>query len=248
MVSRLPSDMYARQVLLSSSSSTSWFVRVRNLLLQYQLPHPLYLLHNPPTKEAFKKLVKAKVIDFWETKLRSATSLLSMPYFHPQYLSLKSPHKLWSTAGPKSYEVSKARIQPLFLSAQYPSAKFSRHWSQDNPLGICSFSVCKEKNVVESSEHILLSCPAYSTTRQNAISMCLRIRDQVSHLLVTNFLLCGPPKIMQFLLDCSVMPEVIYWAQHQGDYIYNDLFYLGRTWCYAIHRERMKRLCKWNFK
>ena len=134
------------------------------------------------------------------------------------------------------------------MTSQYPSAKFSRHWSPENPLGICSNGSCKEYEVIETSEHILLYCPAYNSARQNAIKLCLQIKNQHVHQLVTNFFITGPHKLLQFLLDCSVIPEVISMAQQHGNAIYNDLFYLGRTWCFGIHRMRMKRLCKWNFR
>ena len=253
MICRLPDDplnVLARQVLITSSSTSSWFIQVRNLCLRYQLPHPLHLLNNPPTKEAFKKLVKAKVLDSWETKLRNeASPLLSLTYFNPNYMSLTKPHKIWTTAGPKPYEVAKARIQLRFLGSQYPSAKHSLHWTPENPLGLCSFPDCQGKCIVESSEHILLSCPAYTTTRAKLICLCLRIKNPISHSLVTNIVLSNSnSKIMQFLLDCTPIPEVIDSAQRFGDIIYNDLFYISRTWCFAIHRERMKRLCRWNFR
>ena len=110
----------AHQTLLTSSSPTSWFIQICNLCLMYQLPHPLHLLKDPPTKDVFKKLMKSKVIDYWEVKLRSEASFLSsLPYFKPQFLSLSSPHKLLVSAGHKSYEVAKARIQLLFVSSQY---------------------------------------------------------------------------------------------------------------------------------
>ena len=110
-------------------------------MLQYHLPQPLLLLNSPPTKETFKALVKSKVIDYWEHKLRSkATFLPSLLYFHTEYMSLTSPPRLWTTAGINSYEVARARIQLLLLSSQYPLAKYTRHWSVDNPNGICSFS------------------------------------------------------------------------------------------------------------
>ena len=252
MICRLPADplnIHARQVLLSSCSATSWFIQVRNILLQYQLPHPLDLLHSPPSKETFKRLAKSKVLDYWECKLRSEASVLpSLVYFHPQFLTMSSPHKLWIAAGPKSYEVAKARIQLLFLSSQYPCAKYSRHWSPENPLGICTFPDCKSRNYVESPEHLLLYCPAYFSTRQKMVTLFLRSRDPISHSLATSFLLCdSSKKTMQFLLDCSVIPDVIRCAQQYGKHIYDDIFYLGRTWCFSIHRERMKRLGRWNF-
>ena len=253
MVCRLPGDplhQHANHILLTSSSPTSWFVQVRNLLLQYDLPHPLLLLQSPPTKECFKRLVKAKVVDYWEKMLRSEAAFLpSLVYFHPQFMSLVTPHKIWTTAGHNSYEVAKARVQLLFLSSQYPCAKLLRHWSTDNPLGLCSFPACRDEDTVESPEHILLHCPAYTPTRHKLITLCLQRKDPVSHLLVTRLLLSNSPKkIMQFLLDCSAIPEVIHSAQLYGDHIYSDIFYLSRTWCFSVHRERMKRLCRWNFR
>ena len=105
-----PLNIHAHHVLLTPTSSPqSWFLQIREILLQYQLPHPLVLLANPPTKESFKKLVKAKVTDYWESKLRSEASFLpSLHFLRPQYMSLFSPHQLLTTAGSKPYEVAKA--------------------------------------------------------------------------------------------------------------------------------------------
>ena len=127
MISRLPGDplnLHAQQVLLTSpSTGHSWFIQVRNLLLIYQLPHPLQLLASPPQKEPFKNLVKAEVTDHWEVRLRSEAAFLpSLEYFLPQFHSLSTTHPLWTSAGCKPYEVSKARIQLLFLGSQYPCA------------------------------------------------------------------------------------------------------------------------------
>ena len=252
MVCRLQSDPlhhHAKNVLLTYSSPKSWFLQVRDLLLQYHLPHPLLLLQDPPTKESFKKQIKAKVLDFWERKLRAEAAFLpSLTYFHPQFMSLTTTHKVWTTAGQNTHEVAKARIQLLFLSSQYPCSKLLRHWSSDNPLGLCTFPTCQQANIVESPEHILLCCPAYSQTRHKLIALCLKHRDPVSHLLVTHILLSNSQKkVMQFLLDSSAVPEVIRAAQINGDQVFDNLFYLSRTWCFSLHRERMKRLCKWNF-
>ena len=208
------------------------------------------LLHHGLFKcGTYKKLVKSKVLDYWEFKLRTEASFLpSLAFFHPEFMSLASPHKLWTTAGKKSFEVAKARIQLLFLASQYPCGSLSKHWTPENPLGLCTFPDCHHKNLVETPEHVLLRCPAYTTTRKKNITICLKTQDPVSHRLVTSFLLSdSTQKMMQFLLDCSVLPEVISGAQNYGKQIYDDLFYLSRTWCFSVHRERMKRLCKWNF-
>ena len=155
-----PLHQHAKSVLLTTSlAKSSWFVHVRNILLSYELPHPLHLLNSPPTKEVFKKMVKAKVIDHWEQKLRMEAALLpSLKFFQPNFLSLSTPHRIWTTAGQKPYEVAKARIQLLFLSGQYPCGSLTRHWSHENPQGFCTFPACHGSSQIETTEHILLLC------------------------------------------------------------------------------------------
>ena len=78
-------------------------------------------------------------------------------------------------------------------------------------------------------EHLLLCCPAYDQTRDKLLALSQALPNQVSQSLVTNTLLTySNSKIMQLLLDCSVLPEVILCAQRHGDHVYNDLFFIGR--------------------
>ena len=161
-------------------------------------------------------------------------------------MSLTVPHKIWTTAGGKPYQVAKARIQLLLLSSQYPCAKLSRHWSSDNPMGICSNTTCQDHQLVESPEHILIHCPSYIAARQHLVSLQYELSDQVSQSLITRHLFTED--MMQLLLDCSALPMVIRAAQVHGPKIFSSIFYYSRTWCFSIHRSRMKRLNKWNFR
>ena len=87
-----------------------------------------------------------------------------------------------------------------------------------------------------------------STTREKLTILCLRFQHPASHALVTSFLLGQSTElVLQFLLDSSAIPAVIASVQMNGDQVLNDLFYVGRTWCFSLHRERMKSLHKWNF-
>ena len=254
MICRLKEDplhAHALQVFHTTIlSRNSWFMKIRVLLILYKLPHPLILLNSPPSKENFKKLVKLRVLDYWNITFRGEASfLLSAPYFQPSRMSLCSPHKLLTTAGSNPYEVAKARIQLQFLCSQYRSAKLTRHWSPSNPLGICTSPPCWQSSVVESNEHILLHCPAYHATRLSTVLLVTKLNNQVSRTLVSSILLSSSQQtMMQLLLDCTALPEVVLAAQEWGQDIYSDLFYFSRTWCFSIHRERQKRLCQWNFK
>ena len=133
-------------------------------------------------------------------------------------------------------------------SGQYRCGQVTRHWSTGQD-GYCTHPPCHQRCMVESPEHILMECTAYSDTRLNMVSLSLNIKNPIAHSLVISLLLCASKeKFMQFLLDCSVLPEVILAAQTHGDAVYNALFYVSRTWCFAMHRERRKRLGQWNFR
>ena len=178
--------------------------------------------------------------------MRSKASLLpSLRYFHPEFMSLVKPHQLWLTSGSNPYEVGKAAIQAQFLSSRYRSEQVCRHWSSKEK-GLCLSATCN--NQVETSEHILLVCPAYTATRERLKALWLGTSDPNIHTLVSAALDKPTPFFMQFLLDCSVTPDVISAAQLHGQMVYDALFYLTRTWCFSIHRERLKLLDRWNFR
>ena len=250
MVARLrgnPLNIHAQNMLTcSKSSSKSWFLLVRDICLMYELPHPLTILEDPPSKENFKKLCKAKVVSYWETKLRGESSLLpSLKYFHPQYMYLTKPHPIWLTAGSNPYELSKAIQQARFLSGRYRSAELMKHWSKDKN-GFCLAPKCSNK--VENIEHILVHCLAYSECKRQLYGLWLSTPNKVVLKLVLEALSSETEYLVQFLLDCSVLPSVIKATQLHGPDLLHELFYLTRSWCFSVHKQRMKILGRWNFQ
>ena len=242
MISRLPNDplnIHARNILITAKpSSKSWFCQIRDICLTYQLPHPLQILSNPPTKEHFRKTIKSKIVDHWETKLRKkASSLSSLKYFNPCFMSLTKPHPIWTTAGSNPYEVAKSIQQARFLSGRYRTEYLCRHWSA-NVKGFCLSPTCDQTE--ENIEHILLFCGAYTSVRDNLTSLWLSNSNPIVHYLAFDALTSSPDYLVQFILDCSVLPRVITAVQDYGKIILDILFYLTRTWCFSIHRQRMK--------
>ena len=53
-------------------------------------------------------------------------------------------------------------------------------------------------------------------------------------------------QIVQFLLDCSVLSDVISLRQRFGMVVYDSLFHLTRSYCFSLHKSRLKLLGKWN--
>ena len=249
MISRLPNDplnVRARHVLITSkSTSKSWFSKLRDICLQYRLPHPLTLLETPLSKYAFKKLTKSLVIDYWEQKLRLEAAILpSLSFFKPDFHSLTSPHPIFWTAGSNPYEVSKAIIQSRMLSGRYRTAVLTKHWSSDRS-GFCQATCCFQ--IEESLEHILLGCPQYAPVREKLIRLWLNTTEPRIHQLVTSLLVGPRLSLLQFILDASVNSTVITLRQKSGTDPLKIIFHLTRTWCYTIHRERAKMLGNFSF-
>ena len=250
MVCRLPGSVIHKaadyQLTTGKPASGSWFLQIRDLCLKYNLGSPLSLLHNPLPKEVFKKTVKSKVIDYWESHLRAEAEILrenSLKYFHADFMSLTRPHPLWSTCGSNPFEIHKGVTQAKMLSGRYVTDQLSRHWTK-NKSGICLIPGCSGQHV-GSLEHLLLFCPALADARNKILKLCVTVSAESDDLRkIIHTMLSGQPivKMMQFILDCSVMPEVITLTQHSTQATLERLFYISRSWCYSMHRTRMNKL------
>ena len=247
MICHLPDDPLHKRAKFALSTcdkgSKSWFSQVRGLCLQYGLPHPLHLLHEPLSKSKFRKLVRSRVVDYWESKLRAEVlSLDSLKYFKPEFHSLLYPHPILWTAGANPYEVSKALIQCKMLSGRYRSEVVARHWS-NNPNGFCLAPTCAQ--VPESLEHILLYCPSYQSSRSKLVKLWQATRIPAITNVISSVLAQSGDTLVQFLLDPSTHPLLIRMSQDYGQEPLKIVFHLTRTWCFTIHKYRAKLLGRW---
>jgi hypothetical protein len=255
MVTRMPDSVlhrHATNILTTASpSASSWFQQIRDLCILYQLPHPLTTLQDPPKKSAFKRLVKSHVVDHWEIKLREkASSLTSAPFFQPQFMSLTKPHPIWFSCGSNPFECHKAVIASRMLSGRYLTDQLQRHWTQ-NSAGICLLPSCAPSKSLGSLQHLLLYCGALDTTRQRLLELCYKVsleNEEVSSILLSTINSGDENSKMQLLLDCSTMPTVVKCTQDYGPEIRDRILYIGRTWCYNIHRERMTQLGLFSYR
>ena len=249
MITRLPNNILNKigrhRLTTDKDSSKSWFMGIKTICSTYLLPHPLALLDSPPTKESAKQLFKEKVIDYWQTRLRKDTAELpSLRYFKPQYMSLSKPHPLWVTAGNNSYEVCKSVIQIKMLSGRYRSDWLARHFSNNNS-GLCV--ICTEE-VPGTIEHILIQCESLTNVRMNLVQYLnedSQISEIVKSLITPVLQSTDVSTIVQLLLDCSTLPDVITAIQIHGETVLEELFRFTRTWCFSIHKKRLQLQERW---
>ena len=160
-------------------------------------------------------------------------------------MNLTKPHPLWTTAGSNPYEIAKAVQQARFFSGRYRSASLTKHWTA-NRDGLCLAPTCVDKT--ETIEHVLVHCEYYSNCKRRLYSLWLSTANKVVLKLVLEALSSECQYLVQFILDCTALPSVIRATQNHGPDILKELFYLTRSWCFSLHRQRMKMLGRWNFQ
>ena len=254
MISRLPASILHQHALNVFSSKVisrrSWFQQIRRWCVLYGLPHPLDILKSPPSKYIFKTYVKKRVIDYWESVLRAeATMLPSLSSFRPAFMSLTTPHPIWTPAGSSPACVAMATVQAVMLSGRYYTEALCSHWSK-NKTGVCLLSAMDCKDTVEDIRHILQICPALSPTRHNLAlyteEYTKKIENPEIGALLTNLCDTNKHNFVDFLLDCSSLPVVIAGVQQHGQVVLHHLFRVTRTWVYVLHRDRLRILGRWN--
>lgn len=160
-------------------------------------------------------------------------------------MSLDKPHPLWTTCGASSYEVNKACIQAKYLSGRFRTDKLLSHFSKKNSI-FCQLH--PEQPAVGDLEHHLVLCPSLEDRRTLLFQYwdSLTSNSAPCREIITRMKSANLSMFMQFILDCSVFPEVISATQKHGGIIFRILFKATRTYCYSMYRERLKRLDKWS--
>ena len=225
----------------------SWFLQVRVLCQKYELPDPLVIMANPPTKHEWKKTTKHQVIKFFTEKLREhAASLPSLSLFRASHMSLSSPSPIWTSCGNSPYEMKKATVQARMGSGRYRTCWLRRHWAEEES-GDCRVPGCTG-NVPGTLLHLATGqCPGLSAATAAATEHWVTFLQVHPHLLPPVKVLTGgsPEEFLSLLLDPSTQAPVISLAQEQGSHVVDQICYLTRTWLFTLHRERLKKLGHW---
>ena len=74
-------SLHAKNIFSSANSSPkSWFCKLRNVCLQYDLPHPSAWLQARPTKYQVKSRTKTAVLKLWHDHYKSSSFILFLVY------------------------------------------------------------------------------------------------------------------------------------------------------------------------
>ena len=233
-----PLHNHARHVLTTcKSSSKSWFLNIQSICFQYELPDPLDLLNNCPTKKTFKSWVKQSVSKYWQQLLvKECQNMSSLKYFKPELYSITRPHYMWTTTSSRPFESAKSTIWARMLSGRYRTEMFCRHFSS-NKEGFCAAPCCTR--VPGSLEHLLATCPALAATREKLYTIILSetVMFPTLHSCLKDIFSADESTITSFFLEPLTFPDIMHDATTIGYQFIQTISYISRTFLFYIHRE-----------
>ena len=132
------------------------------------------------------------------------------------------------------------------LSGRYRTEYLCRHWSKRS--GVCLAKSCTGLDCPETIEHILIFCPSLSDARSSSFNLWIATAKKYPFLspIIMKAMTLQPAFRCQFILDCSTLPETIILTQTHGQAALQKLLHLTRSFCFTLHKERMKLLGRWN--
>ena len=136
------------------------------------------------------------------------------------------------------------------LSGRYRTCWLTRHWS-DNPTGNCSLPTCRLNPTPGTLSHILTECKDLLPARKRVFSLWtdhMQEKPDLMSIIMKYTANSESSLFVQFLLDCTVLSDVRALKKQLGDWVHDSLLYLTRTFCFSVHKSRLKLLGKWNKK
>ena len=165
----------------------------------------------------------------------------SLLFFQPQFYSLTKLHPIRTSAGNNPYEGCSSAASGV---AGCPG------WSGDSS-DFCSLPTCRLNPTPGTLSHILTECEDLSPARQKVFLLWTdHLKDKPLLLPIVRKYTVGSTttQYTQFILDCTVLPDVIILQRIHGRVIHDSLLYLTRTLCISGDKTRNKFLGKWNMK
>ena len=163
-------------------------------------------------------------------------------------MSITSCHPVFTSAGSSPSKVAMATVQATMISGRYRTEVLCSHWT--NRSGKCLLSEdCLDQ--LEDIPLILTQCCALNPSRERLMDYTVKYSSDMPPTLSTLLLnLCSKTNknFCNFLLDCSTLPEIISPSQIHGSIVHEHFYNVTRTWIFVLHRDRLKKLGRWNLR
>ncbi|KAK3108656.1 hypothetical protein FSP39_012687 [Pinctada imbricata] len=229
-----------RQLSIKTFNSHSWFIKLRELQIKYELPDIQNLLSSPMKKEQWKILVTRAIYEYWKQRLVSNARLYSsLRYLSYDQFTPGRTHPIVSLCIGATREVPRLAIQVKLATGTYILQANRAAFNQQDVDPTCV--LCKSG--CEDLEHFLLLCTALDTVRNEYLN---DIKHCVEKYLNCDYELMSNIQKMQVFLDFhKLSPDrSVYSNKKHVTTAARDLSYHTRRYCYALHIARYYAISK----
>ena len=212
---------------MKSLNSHSWFIATKKLHIKYELPDPIELLDDPPSKCVWKRKVDKHVNEHWTAIIKSCACLYSsLKCLVVEYYSCGRIHHL-----PKSAKNVK-EINQIHTKIKIATGTYELHtnraaFNQNKVDSTCI--MCRKGE--ETMQHFLLECSELHMIRNPIMNSVLEARSS----------LCSPASdsdiLLELIIDCSALINT---KTHNQEL--SNVEFQTRRLCFALNCERFKRL------
>ena len=186
--------LICHQLAVKDLGSSSWTSHVRKLLTKYHLPQASVLLQSPPSKEAWKQMVKSAVHNWWSKSLcEEAESKSTLRYLNLSECRTDKLHTVWRDLH-SPLAIEQASVQALLLVQRYPLT--TSPVAGTRRCDLCP--LCQEEP--ETLQHFLLYC---SVLQKHRTGYLTRILDTFRQ----NSLSVDIENLIKVILDNSHLPK-----------------------------------------
>lgn len=226
-----------RQLAVKPIQDSSFFSRVRGLLLLYKLPSAYSILTNTPTKNAWKKMLKQAVNEHVELKWRCGLEeKSSLKYINRDAVKAEEAHHVYSTVRPNLVDVSRAEVKARLLTGTYTLQSNRAVFNQHRVDPTCRLCM---KNI-ETRAHFLSSCELYADVRKKYVGKLRSLLEDSSAYNLDDILRCEE-KFTQLTLDCS-SPMIC--SKKPSMKEIDSIELASREYIYKLHHCRNRELAR----
>ncbi|MES9880670.1 MAG: reverse transcriptase domain-containing protein [Sedimenticola sp.] len=210
-----------RQLAVKPITSSSWFVRIRQLLCQYDLPGAYDLLDDPPCKLEWKKTIRNNIRQKVYEEVRAELGVKTSGRFigTANYL-LGEPHQVWNTVDYSVADVRKSNVKAKLLTG---SMTLQANLSRFNQYGVSPTCLMCGENP-EDRKHLILECGTLKSVRKPYI-------DQITNIIKEP---CTREQLLQCTLDSSANAEEMNLSKSEC----TEIERISRNLCFDLYARR----------
>ena len=196
-------ELTERQIAVNLDNKLSYFSKVQDILVQYQLPHLRDLKGCMLTKEHWKFQIRTAIYNYWSCELRNeACEKSTLCYMDIDSTKISLTHKVWSSLESTVADVRKGIVKSRMITGTYMLQTSKHKFSKATVDATCKCCGLADEDIT----HMLLDCPALFSQRKLFYPKVRSLTITYIGIDVWRRIFHSKLNIVRLLLDCTTFP------------------------------------------